>query len=156
MRFSSLSGIVVLAAWCVAASTPPKVIVLQGRGAQVYACMHAGVAYGWRLKAPDAVLLDAEGHVVGRHFAGPTWQAQDGSIVDGKPVAAGGAPRQDAVAWLVVAATSHSGKGLFAGVSYVVRSATEGGAMPATGCDAAHAGAEQRVGYSATYTFFSG
>ena len=150
-----LSGIVVLASSCLAANPPPRVIVLQGRGAQIYTCTPSAAAYAWRLKAPDAVLLDAAGHVAGRHFAGPSWQAQDGSTVAGKLVAAGEAPRQGAVAWVVVTATSHSGKGLFAAVTYVVRSATDGGVAPAAGCDAAHAGAEQRVGYSATYTLFS-
>ncbi len=150
-----LCGILVLTGRCLAANPPPRVIVLQGRGAQIYACTQSEAAYAWHLEAPDAQLLDAGGHVIGRHFAGPSWQAQDGSTVVGKPVAAGEAPRQGAVAWLVVTAKSHSGKGLFAAVTYIVRSATEGGAAPAAGCDAAHAGAEQRVGYSATYTFFS-
>ena len=44
--------------------------------------------------------------------------------------------------------------GLLDKVAYVVRSGTAGGAAPATGCDAAHANAESRVPYSATYTFF--
>ena len=34
--------------------------------------------------APDASLLDAKGQVIGKHFAGPSWQANDGSIVVGE------------------------------------------------------------------------
>ena len=39
-------------------------------------------------------------------------------------------------------------------VAYVVRTRTEGGVAPATGCDASHADAEVRVPYSAVYLFF--
>jgi hypothetical protein len=41
-----------------------------------------------------------------------------------------------------------------AAVNYIVRTHTEGGVAPATGCDKAREGAETRVQYSATYTFF--
>ena len=138
-----------------AAAPAAKVVVLRGQGAQVYECTHVAAAYAWQLKGPDAKLIDSQGRVAGRHFAGPSWQAQDGSIVVGAPVAVGEAPRQGDVPWLVLTAKSHSGSGLFGAVSYVVRSATQGGTAPRTGCDAAHLGAEERVDYTATYTFFS-
>ena len=131
-------------------------IVLLGKGAQVYACAQAAAGYAWQLKAPDAVLLDPAGRQVGRHFAGPSWQAEDGSTVVGAAVATSPAPQAGAVPWLVLAAKSHAGEGIFSGVSYIVRSATQGGAAPATGCDADHAGAELRVDYSAPYTLFPG
>ena len=131
-------------------------IVLLGKGAQVYGCAQTDAGYAWRLKAPDAILLDPAGRQVGRHFAGPSWQAEDGSTVVGAAVATSPAPQADGIPWLVLAAKSHSGDGTFAGVSYIVRSATEGGLAPATGCDADHAGAESRVDYSATYAFCPG
>lgn len=130
-------------------------LVLTGTGAQVYGCTQQGGAYAWQLKAPDAVLTDSAGRRVGRHFAGPSWQAADGSTVVGEALVASPAPRPGAVPWLVIRAKSHAGDGVFAGVAYIVRSMTAGGAAPAAGCDAAHAGAEVRVDYSATYTFFS-
>ncbi len=129
-------------------------IVLLGEGVQVYGCAQTESGYAWRLKAPDAVLTDAEGHDAGHHFAGPSWQAEDGSTVVGAVVATSAAPQAGAIPWLVLAAKSHSGEGRFADVSYIVRSGTEGGVPPATGCDSAHADAELRVAYSATYTFF--
>jgi hypothetical protein len=49
---------------------------------------------------------------------------------------------------------SQSGAGVFATVRYVTRTNTEGGTMPTTGCDPAHAGAEARVPYTAEYIFF--
>ena len=131
-------------------------IVLLGKSAQVYACAQTEAGYAWRLKAPDATLIDPAGRQVGRHFAGPSWQAEDGSTVVGALVATSQAPQAGAIPWLVLAAKSHAGEGLFAGVSYIVRSATEGGVAPASGCDLDHAGTETRVNYSATYIFFPG
>ncbi|HEY0780557.1 MAG TPA: DUF3455 domain-containing protein [Gemmatirosa sp.] len=140
-------------------------LVAVGTGVQIYGCapavdVHAGAAaataFAWRLTAPDALLTDSAGRRVGRHFAGPSWQAEDGSTVVGELLVASPAPRAGAIPWLVLRARSHSGDGVFAGVSYVVRSQTVGGVAPAGGCDAARAGAEVRVPYSATYTFFTG
>ena len=150
-RWPVLLGSLLIAAHAQAAA---PVIVLLGKGVQVYACAQAEAGYAWRLKAPDAILIDPAGHQVGRHFAGPSWQAEDGSTVVGAAMATGQAPQAGAIPWLVLAAKSHAGEGMFAGVSTIVRSATQGGAAPATGCDADHAGAELRVDYSATYTFF--
>jgi hypothetical protein len=133
-----------------------KVTVLLGKGAQVYACTPAAAGYAWQLKAPDAVLTDAAGHRFGRHFAGPTWQAEDGSAVVGEVLATSQAPQSEAIPWLVLRAKAHAGDGVFADVSTIVRSATKGGIAPAGGCDPAHAGVELRVDYSATYIFFAG
>ena len=156
MRLMSLLGVLALAGAPDARAASPPVIVLLGEGVQIYDCAKAEAGYAWQLKAPDAVLTDAAGHRVGHHFAGPSWQAEDGSTVVGRALATGRAPQQGAVPWLVLSAKGHSGSGLFAGVSYIVRSATMGGAAPASGCDAAHAGAETRIDYSATYSFFPG
>jgi hypothetical protein len=127
---------------------------LIGKGVQVYTCKPTTSGFGWALKGPDAVLTDVDGKTVGRHFAGPSWQANDGSTVVGEPLVASPSPAPGAVAWLVLHAKSHLGAGIFAEVAYIVRTATDGGAAPSTGCDAAHAAAEVREPYSATYTFF--
>ena len=128
---------------------------LQGLGAQIYDCAQAGGDFAWELKAPDARLFDAQGQDVGHHFAGPSWQSRDGSLVTGQ-VLASSAGSAGSIPWLVLRAKSHSGTGVFAAVTYIVRSRTAGGVAPAAGCDAGHAGAESRVDYNATYTFFSG
>ena len=94
------------------------------------------------------------GASAGHHFAGPTWQANDGSAIVGAVISSSPSPQAGSVAWLILGAKSHSGTGRFADISYVVRSLTEGGAAPAMGCDAGHAGGETRVGYQATYLFF--
>lgn len=151
--FASLLGLAAFAAAGAHAADAPAVQLL-GKGAQVYGCQAKGAAFAWTLKGPDARLLGPDGQVVGRHFAGPSWQAQDGSVIVGEPLAASPSPQAGSVAWLVLRVKSATGAGLFANIAYVTRTATQGGVAPAGGCDAAHVGAEARVPYSATYTFF--
>jgi hypothetical protein len=79
-----------------------------GQGVQIYTCAATPAGPAWKLKAPDASLRDARGHVLGRHFAGPTWQATDGSTVVGTPVAASPAPDGAGIPWLVLQAVSHA------------------------------------------------
>jgi Protein of unknown function (DUF3455) len=129
-------------------------IPLRARGVQVYVCEQLSGAYAWRLKGPEATLLDAAGSEVGRHFAGPSWQAKDGSTVVGEALVTSRSPTEGAIPWLVLRAKSHAGGGVFASVEYIVRSQTEGGVPPAAGCDQAHLGAQSRIPYSAVYTLF--
>ena len=59
---------------------------LEARGVQIYVCEadpNDATAFVWTFKAPQAELLNERGEVVGSHFAGPTWQGQDGSAVVG-------------------------------------------------------------------------
>ncbi len=100
-------------------------------------------------------MRDASGHVAGRHFAGPTWQAADGSQVVGAVLVASAAPNQTTIPWLLLRAASHAGAGRFADVTYVTRTRTAGGKAPTAGCDARHEGTEKRVSYSAIYSFFT-
>lgn len=62
-----------------ALATPPAyagiAMELRGKGVQIYTCTADRPAFAWQLKAPDAMLSDAQDRPVGRHFAGPTWQA---------------------------------------------------------------------------------
>jgi hypothetical protein len=137
-----------------AAEPPGAAIELAGEGVQIYTCTVTARGSAWTLKAPDATLRDSSGGVAGRHFAGPTWQAADGSKVAGSPVSASRSPDPGAITWLVLRATEHDGPGIFAGVAYITRTRTAGGVAPGSGCDPSNQGTETRVPYSATYTFF--
>jgi Protein of unknown function (DUF3455) len=77
-----------------------------GNGDQVYGCVDGR----WALEAPDAKLLNQKGSVIGRHFAGPTWQLNDGSWVKGKVVAKQVAPDATAVPWLLLESVGGTGK----------------------------------------------
>ena len=125
-----------------------------GAGDQIYTCVAADGAYAWKLKGPDAQLTGTDGQVVGHHFAGPTWQATDGSSVTGKPVANVASPDVTAVPWLLLVATRHDGHGHMNDVLSIQRLDTKGGRAPDGGCDGAHAGSETRVPYQAEYYFF--
>ena len=130
-------------------------IETEGKGVQVYTCVPGPGGFGWRPKGPEAVLTNKAGTVVGTHFAGPSWQAKDGSMVTGEVVSSA-VGEAGAIPWLVLRGASHAGRGLFATVTFVVRTRTSGGLAPAEGCDGAHAGQDVRVPYTAAYTFFPG
>jgi hypothetical protein len=130
---------------------------LGARGVQIYACEAKpddATSFVWTFKAPEADLLNERGEVVGRHFAGPTWQGQDGSAVVAMVLERADAPEPGAIPWLLLAATEHTGSGVFATVTHIHRLVTVGGAAPSEGCDEAHAGEEVREPYEATYAFY--
>ena len=139
-----------------AQTSPTKAAAIEtfGKGVQIYTCKAAAATYAWTLKAPEATLSDAKGNVIGKHFAGPSWQSNDGSTVVGEALNASPSPDAGAIPWLVLHAKSQTGSGIMSKVAYIVRTRTEGGVAPATGCDASHADAEVRVPYSAVYLFF--
>jgi hypothetical protein len=116
-----------------------------GSGDQVYGCVNGS----WALQAPDAKLLDKSGAVIGRHFAGPTWQLNDGSWVKAKAVAKQVAPDATAVPWLLLEAVG--GTGRLAAVRFIQRTGTIGGNAPGGGCSQS---AIRRVPYAATYSFY--
>lgn len=136
---------------------PGEQLLLQvhAKGDQIYVCKVDGAQAAWTLKAPDAQLFDKDGKAFGKHFAGPSWQASDGSQVAGKAAANVASPEPDSIPWLLVKVVSHSGDGVLSRVTSIQRLNTKGGKAPVSGCEAAHAGQELRVPYSADYLFFA-
>lgn len=130
---------------------------LKAQGVQIYTCEadpNDASKFAWTFKAPEAELLNARGEVVGHHFAGPTWQGQDGSAVVGTVLERADAPVTGAIPWLLLEAMDHAGSGVFSTVTHIQRLDTSGGVAPDEGCDEAHAGAETREPYEATYAFY--
>jgi hypothetical protein len=124
------------------------------KGVQIYICATpaAGGAPAWTLKAPHAVLFQGDEAAV-IHFAGPSWQALDGSIVTGAR-AGSATPDATAIPWLLLSAATNVGPGLFADTTFIQRLDTVGGLAPSTGCDAAHLNAQVLVPYRADYFFY--
>jgi hypothetical protein len=122
-------------------------------GVQIYAC--DGTA--WTFVAPRANLYD-HGRLVATHFAGPTWQATDGSKVVGKRVN-GATVDPAAIDWLLLSAAStaegpHRGDRL-AKTTYIQRIDTTGGLPPAAAdSNASAAGTKAEVPYTADYVFW--
>jgi Protein of unknown function (DUF3455) len=130
---------------------------LHATGVQIYECSAAkadAAHFEWQLKEPAAELFDASGRQIGKHYAGPSWEARDGSKVIGELVARADAPQPNAIAWLLLRAKSTSGTGIFAHVHFIQRLHTAGGSAPQDGCEPASAGRQVRVSYSADYWFY--
>lgn len=142
------------------AASASEVVVLQvrGSGSQIYVCKPGpdqDQKLAWILKAPEADLLDSNGKVIGKHYAGPAWKHNDGSEVIGRVAARQDAPDADAIPWLLLTAANHSGSGIFSGVTSIQRIHTKGGQPPQSGCDDAHRGTETKIAYSADYYFYA-
>ncbi|MBM2810340.1 MAG: hypothetical protein HW416_1099, partial [Chloroflexi bacterium] len=94
------------------------------RGVQIYICQpKAGSpgAFEWAFRGPEAELLNSRGERIGRHFAGPTWEANDGSQVVGVALATADSPAPNAIPWLLLQARANQGRGAFSAVTYVQR-----------------------------------
>lgn len=107
----------------------------------------------WAFIAPEATLFadSCYEREVGIHYAGPTWEAKDGSKVIGARIA-GCTPERGAIPWLLLGATTASGHGDFGRVSYIQRVNTIGGTAPAEA--GAFVGDEARVPYTTEYYFY--
>ena len=107
----------------------------------------------WAFVGPVATLHGADKKMVGKYYAGPTWEAADGSKVTGKQVAI--APSSPgSIPLQLVKAEPAMGKGAMTGVSYIQRLNTKGGVAPAMACDAMAKGQRQVVAYEADYVFY--
>jgi hypothetical protein len=136
-------------------ATEKVLLQVHATGDQIYSCKADGGQFGWTLKAPEAQLFDKSGKPFGKHFAGPSWEASDGSRITGKAAANAPSPDADSIPWLLVTVVSRSGEGVLGHVTSIQRIHTKGGKARASGCDAAHAGQEDRVPYAADYVFFA-
>jgi hypothetical protein len=139
-------------------AAPPGARLLleaSAQGVQIYTCEKTGDAYRWVFVAPDAALFDAVGRQIGTHYAGPTWQSEDGSKIVGEVLAQAPAPEPHAIAWLLLRVKTHDRHGILSGVDLVRRVDTQGGTAPATNCDATQAAAQARMRYTARYLFYA-
>jgi FtsP/CotA-like multicopper oxidase with cupredoxin domain len=129
-----------------------------GKGVQIYRCQGTTAdseKFEWAFVAPEAMLLNSKGGTIGKHYAGPTWEATDGSKVTGELQNRADAPDPSAIPWLLLKAKSNEGSGAFKTVTYIQRVNTEGGKAPAEGCDQSRMNASIRVHYVADYYFYT-
>lgn len=111
----------------VSAATGTIVRTVHAVGAQIYECKtdgHAGLA--WSFREPIATLV-SDGKTVGRHFAGPSWEMVDGSLMVGKVAATAPGTTANDIPWLKLDVSQHRGSGILGDVSTVQRIATVGG-----------------------------
>lgn len=123
---------------------------LDAVGVQLYDCKADGRGgLAWMFREPVATLM-REGKPVGRHFAGPSWEMFDGSLIKGKET--GEAPGNSAndISWLRLAVSERKGSGIFKDVTTVQRIATVGGKKLGSCFPDGTVGAEP---YAAKYVF---
>jgi hypothetical protein len=126
-------------------------------GVQIYT--NDTTTLAWGLKAPAACLYDADGNLVGIHYAYgytatgapiPAWETESGSLVVGTRIASAPAGTAN-IAWLLLQATHTEGPGVLESTTYVHRVNTSGGTAPPP---ATEPGQEARVPYTAEYFFY--
>ena len=141
-----------------AAPNERLIMVASAQGAQIYRCdpkKEAPGQFEWIFQSPEASLVDESGKKAGKHYAGPTWEALDGSKIVGTVQARKDAPEKSAIPWLRLAARSTGGAGRLANVTTVLRVSTVGGLSPAGACTAADQGRILRVDYTADYYMYA-
>jgi hypothetical protein len=131
------------------------VLSVHAKGDQIYQCSVDNNKYAWKIQAPDARLYDAQGQIVGNHYAGPVWEYKEGSRIVGRIVNKIDIAPKSSISWLLVEAIGHKGNGLLSDIKYINRINTHGGLPPLSGCDANHLGSEKRVPYTADYIFYA-
>ena len=155
-RFTILAA--VAAAGCASIEVPATLkpganeklaMVVPARGVQIYECREGK----WAFVAPEADLFDTKGKLIGRHYAGPHWEAADGSRVSASVKSRADAPAAGAIPWLLLSAKSAGPEGAFSRVSSIQRVSTAGGVAPGGGC--VTAGEKARIAYTADYYFFT-
>lgn len=131
---------------------------IMGDGVQIYRCQESADTAGtfsWVFVEPDAYLLNATNNQIGIHYAGPTWESNDGSSVVGEVVERVDSPDR-AIPWLLLRAVSTSGNGSLSDISYIQRLDTVGGLAPAAEtCNAENSQTTVRIPYTALYVFYA-
>src|SRR5258708_612751 len=80
-------------------------MIVSAKGAQVYECRaknDPGGNHEWVFVGPAADLFNASGSRIGKHYAGPHWESNDGSKIIGTVKANAPAPAANAIPWLLL------------------------------------------------------
>ena len=134
----------------IAAPGETLIAMTHAEGAQIYDCKaDPGGSLVWQFREPIATLL-IDGNTVGRHYAGPTWEWVDGSMVIGKMTGSAPGATPNDIPWLKLEVVSKRGTGRLTDVTTIQRLNTKGGAAEGP-CNPA--GAFLSVPYSADYAF---
>jgi len=146
-------------------NVPPQLAVPSGQvlllkalasGVQNYVCSEGKSGLEWTFKGPQAELTDEAGRAIGKHYAGPTWEASDGSKVVGRLVSSADSESRDAIPQLLLASSQNSGSGVFANVKSIQRLNTTGGLAPKEACQRDQLGRLVQSPYKAVYYFYGG
>jgi Protein of unknown function (DUF3455) len=138
------------------AANEAQVLRLPAVGVQIYECKIVdGKPAAWAFVSPEADLFDESGVRVGKHYAGPTWELNDGSKIVGTVKERANSTTPGAIPWLLLSAKSTGSAGKLEKVASLQRVNTVGGVAPATGCTAGDIGKQARVYYKTDYVYFA-
>lgn len=127
-----------------------RIAMFHAEGAQIYQCQQeTGGSLHWKFKEPIASLFDA-GKTVGRHYAGPSWELVDGTVVRAKATAQSPSHTENSIPHLILSVTFSKGTDI-AEAKSILRINTKGGVAPAR---CSELGAFLSVPYSADYAFY--
>lgn len=130
--------------------------IVPAEGVQIYECRAKADGSGapdWAFVGPEADLFDGGRKKIGKHYAGPHWESNDGSKIVAKVSESAPAPEAGAIPWLLLASKSVGPRGSFSDVTSIQRVNTKGGVAPKGGCSQASIGTTSRVPYTADYYF---
>jgi hypothetical protein len=128
----------------------PIILTAHAEGAQLYQCESGADGHmKWAFREPIATLI-SEGKTIGRHYAGPRWEFDDGGAIKGQLLTSAPGASANDIPLLKLSASEHRGAGALSGVSLILRLNTHGGAL-AGAC--AVAGEFRAQPYSADYVF---
>lgn len=125
-------------------------------GFQIYSCVaNADGTNTWSTptSVPEAALRAYRGGRWIHHFAGPRWQARDGSTVVASPTER--VAKDGTIPWLLLEVTAHENsapKLELDNVTHISRVNTTGGVGPTGTCQP---GAKKHVRYGADYVFWA-
>ncbi len=137
-----------------AAANEKSTLTLPAIGVQIYECRASAGKHEWAFVAPEADLFDTNKRLVGKHYAGPTWELADCSKTMGALKNRADASAPGAIPWLLLSAKSTGLAGALEKVTSLQRVNTVGGIAPSAACGAGNVGEKARVPYTADYIYF--
>jgi hypothetical protein len=147
----SLSAAEAEAPAAIATAEETLVATLHAEGVQIYECKaNAQGQDSWQFREPVATLI-MNGKTIGRHYAGPSWELADGSIVTAKVIGSASGATVSDIPLLKLEVTSRHGAGQLTPVTTIQRLNTRGGALEGL-CSTP--GAMASMPYAADYAFW--
>lgn len=160
LHYVWLVGLGILSGPAIAIEVPAEIAVfaktlvtkVHAEGAQIYECAaDASGKLAWQFREPIATLL-INGKTVGRHFAGPRWELDDGSSVAAKISGRAPGATPNDIPLLKLDMTTRTGSGRLAKATTIQRLNTRGGMMQGS-CEVA--GSLRSAPYAADYLFYT-
>jgi hypothetical protein len=135
-----------------------QALMLHASGVLIYECQPKAsdpTKFEWVLKSFEADLYDYNSLPVGRYYAGPTWELDDGGKVIGRLKTTADSPDGKGMPWQLFDVVQASGT-IMGKIKSIRCVKTYGGKVPNEPATEARVGQESRAEFHATYKFYAG